>query len=186
MKIITTPNSYLRHTAKPVSTITKKTLSEIKEMISTLKAATDPEGVGLAATQVGIDKRIFILLQANKATVHINPKITSLSKLTVADKYPDEDKRPLEGCLSIPRIWGFVNRPYRVKVEYQTLDPESNSTITKIVKKKLEGFRAIAFQHETDHLNGILFTDHILKQNGTILKETPNGLRPIKLNLDSF
>lgn len=183
MKILTTPHPYLRHTAKPVNQITKKTINEIQEMITTLKSARDPEGVGLAATQVGIDKRIFILLNEKKqATVYINPEIISTSKLTVLDRYPDEDERPLEGCLSIPRIWGFVNRPYRAKVAYQTLDPHSGNLELTPVKKKIEGFRAIAFQHETDHLNGILFTDHILAQKGTLLKESGTRLEPIKLD----
>ena len=184
MKVLTTPHPFLRHTAKPINQLTTKTIKEISEMIETLKQARDPEGVGLAATQVGLDKRVFILLKPDKqATVYINPQIISTSKLTTSQKYSQDQDRPLEGCLSIPRIWGFVNRPYRIKVKYQTFNPNQSSHTLTNVTKTLEGFPAIAFQHETDHLNGILFTDHILKQNGTILKETPSGLHPIKPEL---
>ena len=105
-------------------------------MIDTLKQARDPEGVGLAATQVGLDKRIFILLKPDKqATIYINPQIITTSKLTTSQKYPQDQDRPLEGCLSIPRIWGFVDRAYRIKAKYQTFNPDqSNPTLTTVTK----------------------------------------------------
>lgn len=184
MKVLTTPHPFLRHTAKPINQLTTKTIKEALQMIDTLKQARDPEGVGLAATQVGLDKRIFILLKPDKqATIYINPQIISTSKLTTSQKYPQDQDRPLEGCLSIPRIWGFVDRPYRIKAKYQTFNPDQSNPTLTTVTKTIEGFHAIAFQHETDHLNGILFTDHILEQSGTILKETPSGLQPIKPEL---
>ena len=175
MKILTTPDPFLRKVAKPVTNYDKKLEKQISEMISTLKMATDPEGVGLAATQVGLDKRIFLVTLSGKPEVFINPKILGLSDAKLSDVYKKPKSRWLEGCLSIPRIWGFVDRPYWVEMEYQT--PQNGQLITK--KRKFEDVESSYVQHENDHINGILFTDHILKQGGVILKETSKGLTPI-------
>ncbi len=176
MKILTTPDPFLRKVAKPVLKYDKKLEKQISELISTLKSATDPEGVGLAATQVGLDKRLFLVTINGKPEVFINPKIISLSEAMLSDVYKKSKERWLEGCLSLPKIWGFVDRPYWVELEYQT--PVNGELITK--KRKFEDVESSYVQHENDHLDGILFTDHILKQNGTILKETAKGLVPIE------
>lgn len=175
MKILTTPNSFLRHKAKPVVSYDKKLEKQIADMIVTLKAATDPEGVGLAATQVGLDRRLFIVILSGKPEVFINPEITEQSTAMLSEVHPKEKSRWLEGCLSIPRIWGFVDRPYSVEVSYLTPDKG------KLVKRhrKFEDAESAYIQHENDHINGILFTDHILKQGGQLYQETPNGLTPI-------
>jgi peptide deformylase len=111
MKVLTTPDPFLRKVAKPVSRLDKKILKEINEMITTLKAATDPEGVGLAATQVGLDRRVFIVMFNGKPEVFINPQITSHSQAMFSDTYKKKKDRWLEGCLSIPRIWGLSIDP---------------------------------------------------------------------------
>jgi peptide deformylase len=85
--------------------------------------------------------------------------------------------RWLEGCLSVPRLWGFVDRHYSVEVDYLT--PVGN--ILEKRHRKLEDEPASYVQHENDHLNGILFTDRILEQHGLILQETPTGLSPIEM-----
>lgn len=175
MKILTTPNPFLRHVAKPVATWDKKIFAEIETMTKILKNSKDPEGVGLAATQVGLDRRLFIIDNGKTVEIFINPIITKSSKETLIDKYKNPKKRFLEGCLSVPKLWGFVNRPRQITLEYQL--PETLIKTSKIFTDK----EAASIQHELDHLNGILFTDHIIKQNGTILKETDNGLVPIKL-----
>ena len=175
MKILTTPDPFLRKVAKPVVKLDKKLEQQIAEMLSALQGATDPEGVGLAATQVGLDKRLFIIALSGKPEIFINPKILELSTAMLSDIYTKPKKRWLEGCLSLPRIWGFVDRPYWVEMEYQT--PEGGKLVTK--RRKFEDMESSYVQHENDHLDGILFTDHILRQGGIILRDTENGLVPI-------
>lgn len=177
MQILTTPHPFLKQTAKAVASWDKKTAKEVKEMEAILKKATNPKGVGLAATQVGLDKRIFILLDetGQKTRVFVNPQIVAQSKKMLTSVYPKKKDRWLEGCLSIPRIWGFVNRHFSISLQYQL--PDSLQTVTG----EFSDVEAAYVQHEVDHLNGILFTDRILEQNGTILRETEAGLTPISL-----
>ncbi len=173
MKILTTPDPHLRRVAEPVTIWDKKMDQLVKEMIDILMKAKDPEGVGLAATQLGINKRFFILrLDPDKPEIFINPKILSTSKKNLSDKYKNPKKRFLEGCLSLPNLWGFVDRPLEIVVEYQT-----PSGITK--KETFKNEESSYFLHEYDHLDGILFTDRILEQGGTILVETSSGLAPL-------
>lgn len=182
MKILITPDPFLRRVAHPITTLTPDTIKEVKNMITILKNASDPEGVGLAATQVGIDKRIFIILgDDKKPSIFINPKITKSSKQMISDVYKTDSKRWLEGCLSIPHIWGFVNRPYSVTFNFQTFDPDSNNPKLISQTKTFTDIESSYVQHERDHLDGVLFTDHILKQDGTIYQETRQGLTPVKL-----
>jgi peptide deformylase len=175
MKILITPDQFLRKKAKPVKTLTKKTKKEIEQMAETLVNKKDPEGVGLAATQVGIDKRIF-LLNLDKIHIFINPEITKRSKKMFTDVHKKDSDRWLEGCLSIPRVWGFVDRPYQVTLEYLTYDIDQKEPKLEKVSKTYTDIESAYVQHEADHLDGILFTDHILKQNGTIFEETKSGL----------
>lgn len=174
MKILLTPDPFLRHKAKEVTTITAQLTQEVEEMFVILKNSRDPQGVGLAATQVGLDRRLFVLLDGRKRQIFINPKITKSSRKMISAAFPDKDDRWLEGCLSMPKIWGFVDRPNQVTVQYQDLDLKTHSqTFTDI--------EAAYVQHEIDHLNGILFTDHILKQRGQLFHETKKGLVPLEL-----
>jgi len=165
-KIITVPNPVLKQKSKPVKSLSKKTKNLIKNLKDTLKASSNPKGVGLSACQIGILKQVFIIQTKDKIKVLINPKIISLSKKTLKDKLAEEE-RPLEGCLSIPGIWGFVNRPVKVKVSF----------LNSAFEKKTEEFKgkeAICVQHEIDHLNGVLFTEKILKQKGKLYKLEEN------------
>lgn len=175
MKILHTPDKFLRLKAKPVTKLDKKLEKQIADMITALKSATDPEGVGLAATQVGIDRRLFIVSLNGKPEVFINPIITQTSEAMLSDVHTKKKDRWLEGCLSIPRIWGFVDRPYSIEVEYET--PEGGKLIKR--HRKFEDAQSAYVQHENDHLDGILFTDHVLKQGGQLFKETKDGLVPI-------
>lgn len=175
MKILVTPDKFLRHVAKPVLKYDKKLEKQIAEMITTLKSAKDPEGVGLAATQVGLDRRVFIVSFNGVPEVFINPQILSQSEAMLSTIHPKKKDRWLEGCLSIVGIWGFVDRPYSVKVRYST--PKDGQLIEKV--REFEDAESAYVQHENDHLDGILFTDHILRQGGQIFKDTPDGLIPI-------
>ncbi len=182
MKILTTPNPFLRHTAKSVKSLDNKTVKEVHSMIDILKHTDNPKGVGLAATQVGLDKRIFILLNKKTPQIFVNPTIQKQSKTVFSETFKQEKDRWLEGCLSIPSIWGFVDRPFAVTLEFQSPKNFPKGDFTLVPQKKIfEDIESAYVQHETDHLNGILFTDHILKQGGTILKETSAGLEPISI-----
>jgi len=175
MNILTTPHPFLRHIAKPVLVWNKKIAAEITEMSDILTNARDPEGIGLAATQVGLDRRLFLINNGRSINIYLNPKIVSASPKMLSAKYKNPKKRFSEGCLSVPRLWGFVDRPYSIILEYQL-----PKTLT-ITHQNLSDKPAAYIQHELDHLNGILFTDRILEQKGIILKETAAGLEPVSI-----
>lgn len=177
MKVLLTPDPFLRKVAKPVEKLDKKLEQQIAEMIITLKSATDPEGVGLAATQVGIDRRLFIVTLKDKPEIFINPKIVKQSAAMLSEVHRKKKDRWLEGCLSLPRIWGFVDRPYSIDLEYLT--PENGKLVTRL--RTFTDVESSYVLHENDHLDGVLFTDHILAQGGTILQETKDGLVPVEM-----
>lgn len=176
MKILTTPDPLLHRTALPIEKLDKKLTKQIATLIKILKSAKDPEGVGLSAPQVGINRRFFIITLKGVPEIFINPTLSNFSKATLLDVHRKSKDRWLEGCLSVPRLWGFVNRPYTVEIDYLT---PADGNLEKR-HRKLEDVDASYVQHENDHLNGILFTDRILEQGGEILKETPTGLTPLE------
>ncbi len=161
--IIHVPHTVLITPTKPVGVVDKKIKQLIAEMKAALIAADNPKGVGLAATQIGESLRIFVMRPAEKdeLTTYINPKITGASKETVRG-IPGSDSR-VEGCLSIPNIWGIVRRHKRVTLSFTTEDG-------KLYEKKFTGFRAIIIQHEVDHLDGILFTQRAIEQKEPLYK----------------
>lgn len=168
MKIITVPHATLRSIATPITTVDKKLVEFIKNLEETLAATSKPKGVGLAAPQVDRSKRIFSLnLDENNRLLRtlINPVIIEHS----SDKTfgPDEKDPYLEGCLSIPGIYGPVPRWQWVQLEYQILDGEN--LITK--QEDFDDFAARVVQHELDHLDGILFTDYSLKLDLPVYQE---------------
>ena len=116
-----------------------------------LKTVQDPKnmGVGIAAPQVGVQRQIILVQRFDKANepfeIYINPIIKSCS---------DEQKLGKEGCLSIPNYTAEVFRPIKIVVEYVDLDGKKHI-------EEISGFTSVIFQHEIDHLNGILFTDHL-------------------------
>ena len=109
------------------------------------KFMADNGGVGLAAPQVGIKKRIFIMGNFTKLVACINPKIVSLS---------DERKNDLEGCLSFPDLFMKVKRPTTAVVQYHTVSGE-------LVERELTGFECRVFLHEYDHLIGVTFDQRV-------------------------
>lgn len=156
--IVQVPNDVLTTSAKRITTFDKKLQKLIAEMKSTLIHADNPKGVGLAATQIGVSSRVFITRPEENADIRvfINPKITD-SKTTKSKK-KDET---LEGCLSIARVWGRVTRASHVTLSYQD---ESG----KKYEETFTGFMATIIQHETDHINGILFTHRALEQKNPL------------------
>lgn len=175
LKILVTPDKFLRKVAKPVEKLDRKLTQQIAEMITTLKSAKDPEGVGLAATQVGIDRRLFIVMLNGQPEIFINPRIIHQSEAMLSDIHKKKKDRWLEGCLSLPRIWGFVDRPYSVDIEYLT--PKDGDLVKKV--RNFQDVESSYVLHENDHLDGVLFTDRILEQGGTILQETEDGFVPL-------
>lgn len=154
MQVIQAPNQALRVTTKPVKKITPALSQTFKEMIKLTKTYQDPEGVGLASTQIGQKEKFFIAKIGEEFICVINPEITFRSKTT---------KKYLEGCLSIPNHYGTVTRHLSIRVKYQ------NET-GKVITKSLREVPAWIFQHEVDHLNGVLFVDHVLEQKGKFYK----------------
>jgi peptide deformylase len=153
MKVVLYPQEVLRQTAKSVEVFDE----DLKNLAQTMQSTMyDYRGIGLAANQVGDLRRVFILdvewrdpsqdegpVQKNPE-VYINPEIISYSGETEYE----------EGCLSIPGVCGVVKRHELIEVAYQDLSGKS-------IQERLEGLKAIAFQHELDHLNGVLFFDHL-------------------------
>lgn len=122
-----------------------------QRMLATVKDTTHP-GVGIAAPQIGINRNIIWVQRFDKVgepfEVYLNPKITWRSSLM---------RKGTEGCLSIPDIRGDVLRNYTIRITYYDLNGKHHDEM-------VEGFTAVIFQHETDHLIGILFTDRLTQQ----------------------
>lgn len=138
--ILKVPNPVLRQTANPVAKLNKKTLALIDDMIRYMKQAN---GVGLAAPQVGVLSRIIVMAPMDmKPTALINPHIVKR----------EEEQVGVEGCLSIPGLYGDVKRSLFVEVE-------AEDRRGRQLTYKFEGIHARVAQHEIDHLEGILFTD---------------------------
>lgn len=161
-KIITVPNSLLRKKSKPVKKIDKKIEQLVIDLIETGKAAKEPKGVGLSAIQIGKPIRIFVVKLEKQFIPFINPQISWRSKKKFSQVLKKEE-RFLEGCLSIPGYYGFVDRPSSVKLSWQDLE---GKTQTRKFKERESAY----VQHELDHLNGVLFTDHVLKQKNKLYK----------------
>ncbi len=162
-KIITVPNPILKEKSKPVKKIDKKIRQIIKDLKETVRKASDPEGLGLSAVQINKPVRIFIAKVNNNFEIFINPKIKPSQK-TLTQILPKK-KLFFEGCLSVPKIYGFVDRPYQIQIEWQDEEGKKQQGIFKAKE-------AICLQHEMDHLNGILFIERILEQKGKLYKLT--------------
>ncbi|MCL5090485.1 MAG: peptide deformylase [Patescibacteria group bacterium] len=157
-KIVTIPDPILREKSK-LAVIDKKTLDLVKTLKQTL---TDDKGkvkgVGLAAVQIGVLKRVFVVYSeaSKKFLVFINPEITWFSKRET----PKKDQK-YEGCLSLPNKWSLIKRAKEVKVSYQGESGEKQN-------RKFSGEIATVIQHEYDHLEGILFVDRVWEQKAKL------------------
>jgi len=170
-KIINYPDPVLREVCQQVTEVNETLKTEIKDLVETLRDGQI--GAGLAAPQIGITKRFFGVvdeLNRKEIKLFINPRVTqtfgqqkTYVKM-VMDKGKDEDF--LEGCLSFPDFFGTVKRFLKIGVEWDEV--ENDRLVTK--KKIIEGFEALVFQHESDHLDGILFVDHIKAEGGLLYK----------------
>ncbi len=160
LKITPYGDSLLRKQSEPVDEIDDEIRQFISDMSETMEAA---EGVGLASPQAGKSKMLFLIdwskLEEDKSgsiKAYVNPEI--ISKEGKIEKVQ-------EGCLSLPEVWADVDRPEKVKVKYQDIDGNMH-------EEELTGMPARVFQHEFDHLIGILFIDRISKSERKKIKGT--------------
>jgi len=148
--ILAVPNDILRKKSTPVE-FTHELRLQTEDLITALKEARDPEGVGLSFPQIGLNLRGFVTYLEHRIKIYLNPIILDKSEEKTLGGTPD---RPtLEGCLSIPHLYGPVWRCKKIKV--RAFDEWGNP-----FDKVLTSFPARLFQHEYDHLEGVLFTDY--------------------------
>lgn len=158
LPIITAPDPVLKKRAKPVEKVDDRIRKLMDDMLDTMYAAP---GIGLAAPQVGVSERVLVLDVAGKEDASRPMRIANPEIVWVSD----EDATYEEGCLSVPDHYGEVVRPAAVKV--RCLDREN-----EIREIEADGLLATCLQHEIDHLDGILFVDHLsaLKRNMILRK----------------
>lgn len=164
-EIKTFPDPILRIKAKPVKTFDKDFQTLVDDMLETMREAP---GVGLAAPQIGISTQLIVVEFADetdenvpsKVYVVANPKITRTS---------EEIDEAMEACLSVPGLAGEVERSISIEVKGQNRHG-------KTTKLKLEGWLARIFQHEIDHLKGVLYIDRATK----IFRPTPEEMENIR------
>ena len=157
----------LRIKSKPVIKIDKKISTLIRDLKDTLTTQKDPEGVGLAAPQIGKNVRVFVIMPTPKSLrVFVNPEIVSISEEKNMPKN-SAGKKIMEGCLSLPHYYGPLRRSQEIRIKY--LD-----SFGKEQTETLKGLDAQIIQHECDHLEGILFIDRLIEQK-TPLYEYING-----------
>lgn len=147
--ILTAPDPRLKVVSEPVAKVDGEIRTLIDDMIATMY---DADGIGLAAVQVGVPKRILVMDIDQKdgkknPKAYINPKILWASEEMATFE---------EGCLSVPEIWDEVERPAKIRAEYLDRDGKRHEI-------EAEGLFATCLQHEMDHLEGILFVDHLSK-----------------------
>ena len=152
--ILTAPDPRLKAVSTPVEKVDDETRRLIADMIESMYAA---DGIGLAAVQIGVPKRIIVMDIDQKdgkknPRVFVNPKILWASEEVATFE---------EGCLSVPEIWEDVERPAQIRAEY--LDRDG-----KLETLEADNLLATCLQHEMDHLEGVLFIDHLSKLKRSI------------------
>mgnify|MGYP001594671293 CR=1 FL=1 len=165
-QIITVPSPILRQPAQPVERLDARIQKVLTDMEKALKNAIDPQGVGLAAPQIGELWRIFMIrpVATGPITTFINPQIVKYSQRQIN---PLTKKGIYEGCLSLPHHYAPIKRSSSVTVKYLT-PAQTDELVEKT--ETFSGFTAHVIQHEMDHLNGILFIDRVLEQNAKLYR----------------
>jgi peptide deformylase len=155
LPIVLLPDPILRETALSLERVDDETRRLLDDMLETMY---DAPGIGLAGPQVGVSRRLIVLDPSAKdqepePLAMINPEIL---------QFGDERQTGEEGCLSIPEIFAEVERPAWVHVRYIDRDG-------KLMERRFDGRPAVIVQHEVDHLNGVLFLDHLSKLRRDLL-----------------
>ena len=158
LPILTAPDPRLREISKPVEMVTDELRQLMDDMLETMY---DAPGIGLAAIQVGVPKRIIVMDLAGEEEepnprYFVNPEILDPSEELAVYQ---------EGCLSVPEFFDEVERPATCRVKYLDYDGEE-------IILEADGLLATCIQHEMDHLNGVLFIDHLsrLKRDRVLRK----------------
>lgn len=157
MRIIHYPHPTLRHVSKPLRTVDAELRRNVAEMLDLMYQA---DGIGLAANQVDLPYRLFVLNTTGDATqkeqelVFINPVITARKGMAEAE----------EGCLSLPGLYADVKRPEKITVSAYNLSGQE-------MRLELDGLPARAVQHEVDHLDGVLFIDRLSPTQQMAIRE---------------
>jgi len=166
------PHTILHSPSVPVTRIDAGIRQLVHDMETLLAACQDPEGVGLAAPQVGKSLRLFIVRPnpGDPLQVYINPEIikTYSSKDVKKRAHEKEDADMLEGCLSVKNVWSSVDRNSGIDLSFQTLSGKKRT-------QHFIGFESHIIQHEIDHLNGILFTQRALEQGKRMYRIEKKG-----------
>ena len=165
--IITEPNKILRQVSKPVTNVGKEEQRLMDDMLETMYSAN---GIGLAAIQIGIPKRIIVMdiskdENKKKPMYFVNPVIKN--KDVLKSTYE-------EGCLSVPNQFAEIDRPKNCEVEY--LDYEGEKKFLKA-----EGLLATCIQHEMDHLEGILFIDYLSKLKKSMIVKKLSKMKSARI-----
>ncbi len=186
LKIITYPNPVLRKVAQEVKQVDAQTQEEMLQLKSILESGDN--AVGLAAVQLGVEKRFFGLknVKTGVARVMINPKIednfgAEKSYFQITNTETKKEENFLEGCLSIPQYYGTVKRWFKIKASWQEMRENGLSPRIYLV---MNGYGAIVFQHELDHLNGVLFIDHVQEEGGELFVQ--KGKEMVACDIDSL
>ena len=145
-RVVRYPDSLLSCKSEPVEKIDDEIKSLAVDMVETMKAEN---GIGISAVQVGVLKRI-IVVSVKKSTTdkELSPEIMVNPKIVSREGF----QRMGEGCLSVPGLILPIDRYESIEIEYQSLDGETRRAI-------LQGLESVCFQHELDHLEGIMFVD---------------------------
>jgi peptide deformylase len=166
LPVLKEPDPRLRIKAKPIEKVDDAVRKLMDDMLETMY---HEEGMGLAATQVGVDKRVIVIdLNAGtdeepKVFLMANPEILWCS---------DETSSMQEGCLSVPETRAEISRPARVKVRYLDRDNQQ-------VELEVDGLFATCIQHEIDHLNGVLFIDYLSRLKQELIRKKLLKLKKI-------
>lgn len=162
-KILGSRDPRLRFPSKPVGAIDKKVLALIQDLKDTLAVQKDPEGVGLAAPQLGKNLQIFVINFKKVQRVVINPEILEIKETDKIKKSKRPGLKIMEGCLSLPNYYSPIKRASLVKIKYRD---EKGKEITE----EFKDFYAQIVLHEIDHLKGELFVDRLLEQKKKLYK----------------
>lgn len=196
-KIVTTQEAKLREKTKPVTKVDKKLLQTIRDLEETLKVQKDPEGVGIAAPQIGVPLKMFLINHKGNRLVICNPEIIKLSKRTndpkslsraksrysgqAQKKQNEEAEYVMEGCLSLPHYYGPVERAWEIELKYDAPEMVNGKWLMVNRQEKFIGFLAQIIQHETDHLSGKLFIDRLFEQNRQLFQLKNNKWTEVDL-----